>query len=69
MKSKRILIIHWAPDPDIPMGACGEECEVTYLDGNKRHYRHVYVTLSTSLVNCRKCFMAVSLRDLGRVKL
>ncbi len=69
MKSKRILLIHWAPDPDVAIGACGEECEVTYLEGKHKHYRHVYVTLSTSVVNCKQCYMALGIRDLAKVKL
>jgi hypothetical protein len=67
--NERILLIHWAPEPDVPIGACGEDLEVTLLEGQNKHYRHAYVTLSIDQVNCKKCCMVLSFRALSKLKL
>jgi len=69
MTSERILLIHWAPDHETHVAACGESVSITYIDGKARHYRHVYVTLSTSLVNCVHCTIVLGMCELAKVQL
>ena len=67
MTTQRIDLIHWAPDPEEHVAACGETVQVSYIDGKNKYYRHIYVTLSTNLVTCTGCSVSLGMYLLAGV--
>ena len=63
--SQRVLIVHYVLpgtlEESVVEAVCGEDVELSILEGQNRHVRHVYVTLSLSAVNCTECMGYVSL--------